>query len=1326
MSLRKKLSVLLLSCAMVCFSLTSVMLAAAASSGVRPGDFFTATGLTLTENVVGNTLKDSEEIVLFPNENKTGIQVSGDKGGTLKINKQLRGAFEIDFRVWSDTIGSGTAGVSQLSELSITLNDGENSFMVHLNAADTNITQVPAARVSINGGADRYAYQYLNEWNDLGYKINGYRCNSYGSPLFGTSFNNPEMTRFLPGTNKPIAESYSTKIGFDPETMEVYTYLYNYNTKATHKVVIWKLNETKSFSGPAPTEEVQTIASFGDAYSVTLSFDGVAEEKTGQMVIYSINGTSLATTDGEFGAAVPTIIGMPTIGMSLTAGDKFEIPAPQVYDLFNGETEFAGMVTAELDGSPATIEGLNNGAYQKGCYLVLESGKYTLTYTPKQGDLSGDSKSISFTVISAADYSDKGFSDLFGEGLTLSERSVKGTELQDSTGKVLFPNENKDGVKLTSSTGGEVAFVNRLAGTFEIDFRVWADTTMTSGEWGNFADTTAYNTREVAITINDGVNKFTIHITGGDAGKAIVPTAYVSYGDGSERYAMKYSDSTGAFENYRVNGYGTWLTGTSFVNRARGFGTWLTSEKILSTKIGFDPETMEVYAYAYKPGNMETQKYIIWKLNEKATSFAGVSDSDTAVANQPTLESFGSNYTVRISMTAQSGKNAQMVIYSVNGQSFKTNYAGQIYNDAAPVAAGSVKTELALLHEKYELPAYTFYDVLDGAISSFAVSMKGPDEKAVTLEDTGANNAWQAGCGFTPAAEGIYIVTYAAADAQGKTAQYSFTIAAGEPIPEFVSFPEYEKELVEADRFVLPVPTLKDILNGEYDFMGTVTAALDGEPVAIEGITEDEFAKGCYIVVQPGKYEITYTPSRDGYEGKEKVITITVCENTSISDVKYSDILQSDGVTMSEKSVNGTDLKDSAGAVLFPNEDKDGVMLTSSTGGEVAFVNRLAGTFEIDFRVWADTTMTSGEWGNFADTTAYNTREVAITINDGVNKFTIHITGGDAGKAIVPTAYVSYGDGSERYAMKYSDSTGAFENYRVNGYGTWLTGTSFVNRARGFGTWLTSEKILSTKIGFDPETMEVYAYAYKPGNMETQKYIIWKLNEKATSFAGVSDSDTAVANQPTLESFGSNYTVRISMTAQSGKNAQMVIYSVNGQKLQADHDGYIVNTAGPRSAKTPLVLPGETGKFYELPNVQYSDVLDGTLSAVPTVTGPDGKAVELEQDGKGFTPAAKGEYTVTYAIKDAQGIAADAMPITITVSDAATYPEPGEGDIPEGTEPPDVPGSEIKEPESQIPEDEPPAGGCSGSVYGWATGGSAVLLGAAVAFMCVLRKKKAN
>ncbi len=1321
MSLRKKLSVILLACAMVCFSLASVVFAAAAGSGVKVEDFFTATGLTLTENVAGNTLKDSGGTVLFANEDKTGIQVSGNKGGTLKIDKQLRGAFEIDFRVWSDTIGSGTTAVPQLSEFSIMLDDGENSFTVHLNAADTNVTHAPAARVSINGGADQYAYAYNND------AINSYRCNSYGTALLGTTMANQETIRFLPWNNGSYADSVSTRIGFDPSTMEVYTYFYNISTHESVKKTIWALDETKSFSGPAPTEEVRTLASFGDAYSVTLSFDGVAEGKTGQMVIYSVNGTSLATTDGEFGAAVPTIIGMPTIGTSLMAGDKFEIPAPQAYDLFNGEAEFAGTVTAELDGSPATIEGLNNGAYQKGCYLVLKSGKYTLTYTPKQGDLSGESKSVSFTVVSDADYSDKTLADLFGEGLTLSERSVKGTELQDGSGTVLFPNEDKDGVKLTSSTGGEFAFVNRLAGTFEIDFRVWADTTMKNDDgFKNFADVDGYNTREVAITISDGVNQFTIHVTGGDIGHAAFPAAYVSYGDGTDRYAMQYSDANGAFASYRVNGYGTWLIGSSFVNMARGFGAWLTPDKTISTRIGFDPETMEVYAYAYKPGNTETQKYVVWKLDEKATSFAGVDDPNAEVAKQPTIESFGSNYTVSISMTAQSGKTAQMVVYSVNGQSFKTNYAGQIYNDAAPIAAGSVVTELALLNEKYELPAYTFYDVLDGAISSFTVSVKGPDEKNVALEGAGANNAWQAGCGFTPTAEGSYTVTYTAADAQGKTAQYSYTVAAGEPIPEFVSFPEYEEELVEADRFVLPVPTLKDILNGEYDFMGTVTATLDGEPVAIEGITEDEFAKGCYIVVQPGKYEITYTPSRDGYEGEEKVITITVSENPSISDVKYTDILQADGVTMSEKSVSGTELKDSTGKVLFPNEDKDGVKLTSETGGEVAFVNRLAGTFEIDFRVWADTTMSNDDgFKNFADMSGYNAREVAITISDGVNEFTIHIAGGDIGHAAFPAAYVSYGNGADRYAMKYSDSTGAFENYRMNGYGTWLIGSSFVNMARN-GVWVTSDKTISTRIGFDPATMEVYAYAYKPGTETEQKYVIWKLNEKATSFAGIEDSDAAVANQPTIESFGSNYTVSISMTAQSGKTAQMVVYSVNGQKLQADHDGYIVNTAGPCAAQTPLVLPGETGKFYELPNVQYSDVLDGALSAVPTVMGPDGKAVELEQDGKGFTPAAKGEYTVTYAIKDAQGIAADAMTITITVSDAATYPEPGEGDIPEGTEPPDAPGSEIKEPESQIPEDEPPAGGCSGSVYGWAIGGSAVLLGAAVALICVLRKKKAN
>ena len=1319
MSLRKKLSVILLACAMICFSLASVVFAAAAGSGVKVEDFFTATGLTLTENVAGNTLKDSGGTVLFANEDKTGIQVSGNKGGTLKINKQLRGAFEIDFRVWSDT-----AGTSQLNELSITLHDDENSFTVHLNAADTNVTQVPAARVSINGGADRFAYQYLNSWNNTeGYILNGYRCNSYGAPLFGTSFNNPAQARFLPGVNQPIADSYSTKIGFDPATMEVYSYLYNYNTKAAHKVVIWKFDETKSFSGPAPTEEVQTIASFGDEYSVSLSFDDVADGKTGQMVIYSINGTGLATTDGEFGAAVPSIIGMPTIGTSLTAGDKFEIPAPQVYDLFNGETEFAGTVTAELDGSPATIEGLNNGAYQNGCYLVLKSGKYTLTYTPKQGDLSGESKSVSFTVISAADYSDKTFSDLFGEGLSLSERSVNGTELQDGSGTVLFPNEDKDGVKLTSAANGKVAFVNRFAGAFELDFRVWSDT-IGSGTAG------VSQLTELSITLDDGENLFTVHLNAADTNIAQVPAARVSVNGGADRYAYQYMSSWDNTEGYILNGYrcnsyGTPLYGTSFNNPEMTRYLPGVNQPIAesnSTKIGFDPATMEVYTYLYNYNTKATHRVVIWKLDE-TKSFSGPAPTEEV----RTIDSFGDTYTVTISFDAiAEGKTAQMVIYSVNGQSFKTNYAGQIYNDAAPIAAGSVETELALLNQKYELPAYTFYDVLDGAISSFTVSVKAPDEKDVTLDGAGANNVWQAGCGFTPTAEGTYTVTYTAADAQGKIAQYSFTIAAGEPIPEFVSFPEYEEELVEADRFVLPVPTLKDILNGEYDFMGTVTATLDGEPVAIEGITEDEFAKGCYIVVQPGEYEITYTPSRDGYEGEEEVITITVSENPSISDVKYTDILQADGVTMSEKSVSGTELKDSTGKVLFPNEDKDGVKLTSETGGEVAFVNRLAGTFEIDFRVWADTTMSNDDgFKNFADMSGYNAREVAITISDGVNEFTIHIAGGDIGHAAFPTAYVSYGNGTDRYAMKYSDSTGAFENYRMNGYGTWLIGSSFVNMARN-GVWVTSDKTISTRIGFDPATMEVYAYAYKPGTETEQKYVIWKLNEKATSFAGIEDSDAAVANQPTIESFGSNYTVSISMTAQSGKTAQMVIYSVNGQKLQADHDGYIVNTAGPCAAQTPLVLPGETGKFYELPNVQYSDVLDGALSAVPTVMGPDGKAVELEQDGKGFTPAAKGEYTVTYAIKDAQGIAADAMTITITVSDAATYPEPGEGDIPEGTEPPDAPGSEIKEPESQIPEDEPPAGGCSGSVYGWAIGGSAVLLGAAVALICVLRKKKTN
>ena len=177
------------------------------------------------------------------------------------------------------------------------------------------------------------------------------------------------------------------------------------------------------------------------------------------------------------------------------------------------------------------------------------------------------------------------------------------------------------------------------------------------------------------------------------------------------------------------------------------------------------------------------------------------------------------------------------------------------------------------------------------------------------------------------------------------------------------------------------------------------------------------------------------------------------------SGVKVEDFFTADGLTLTE-NVAGTSLKDGGGTALFPDEDKTGIQV-GGEGGTLTVNKSLFGAFEMDFRVWAETTMTSGEWGNFADTAAYNTREVAITLDDGNNKFTIHVRGGDAGRAIAPSAYVSYGDGTDLYAMKYSDTTGAFENYRLNGYGTWLTGTSFVNRARGFGTFLNPEQTVS-------------------------------------------------------------------------------------------------------------------------------------------------------------------------------------------------------------------------------------------------------------------------
>ena len=1335
MRLRKKFAMFLLAVTAACFMAASAVFAFAAGSGVKVEDFFTADGLTLTENVAGTSLKDGGGTVLFPDEDKTGIQVGGE-GGTLTVNKSLFGAFEMDFRVWAETtMTSGEWGnfadtaAYNTREVAITLDDGNNKFTIHVRGGDAGRAIAPSAYVSYGDGTDLYAMKY----SDTTGAFENYRLNGYGTWLTGTSFVN--RARGF-GTFLNPEQTVSNVVGFDPETMEVYAYANTANNASVQKYVIWKLDEkAASFAGvddsATAVANQPTIASFASTYTATISVTAQSG-KNAQMVIYSINGAELVTENGEFAAASPQILSVPSVEEGQTAGSRLVLPAPQLYDLFNGTYAFEGTVSAMRNGEPAQIEGLSDGSFAEGCYLVLESGDYTLTYTPVKNGLTGESTQISFTVTSDADYSDKTFGDILApEDVVLSERSVSGTELKDGGGTALFPSEEKGGVQLTSATGGTVRFTNRLTGAFEMDFRVWAETTMMSGEWGNFADTNAYNTREVAITLDDGNNKFTIHIRAGDEWKAIIPTAYVSYGDGTDLYAMKYSDTTGAFENYRLNGYGTWLTGTSFVNRARGYGTWLNPEQSVSNVVGFDPETLEVYAYANTADNSSVQKYVIWKLDEKATSFSGYpGDQEEAIANQPTISSFGSNYTVTVSLTAQSGKNAQMVIYSVNGQSLETNYAGQIYNTAGPVAESIVMADTVPVGGFAALPACTFTDILDGTVAGYTVAIQTEDGTDVALEKGGADGSYQDGCGFTPSAAGTYTVTYRAVDAQGRAGTCTFKVVAGEPVPEFVSFPDYENEITEGDLFILPVPTLKDTLNGEYAFTGTVTATLNGDAVHIDGLSGGAFAEGCYIIAREGTYVFTYTPERGGYTGEEQEITVTAAGNPDISEKKYGDLFAAEDVQLSARSVYGSQLKDGSGTALFSSEDKGGVQLTSATGGEVAFINNLAGTFEIDFRVWADTTMMSGEWGNFADTNAYNTREVAITLDDGNNKFTIHVRGGDAGRAIAPSAYVSYGDGTDLYAMKYSDTTGAFENYRLNGYGTWLTGTSFVNRARGFGTFLNPEQTVSNVIGFDPETLEVYAYANTADNSSVQKYVIWKLDEKATSFSGYpGDQEEAIANQPTISSFGSNYTVTVSLTAQSGKNAQMVIYSVNGQSLRTDADGNIVNTAGPVRAKSVLILPGEVGKFYTLPEAVYADVLDGAVAAeIVSVTGPDGEAVELGQDAGGFTPAAAGEYKITYAAKDAQGMKAGQLELVITVNDASSYPSPGEGEIPEGTEPPEDPSGEIEEQPSKLPDDGQPdpeeGGGCSGSAAGAGAMAAAAVLGAAAAVL--IRKKHKN
>ena len=195
--MRKKgiLAAFMTACLSACLGICTLNV----SASVTYADLFETQGLTVTENVSGATLKNAAEVILYPNEDKTGMGLTTATGtaGTVALKEKLTGAFEVDFRVWSQT--NGTADVESVVWK---FDDGTNSFTVNFIPANEWNNTVPGVTVSINDDTtDKFCYYYTTTWNTTGYNLNSYRCAGVSTPIYGSSFTNADTIRFLPGTN---------------------------------------------------------------------------------------------------------------------------------------------------------------------------------------------------------------------------------------------------------------------------------------------------------------------------------------------------------------------------------------------------------------------------------------------------------------------------------------------------------------------------------------------------------------------------------------------------------------------------------------------------------------------------------------------------------------------------------------------------------------------------------------------------------------------------------------------------------------------------------------------------------------------------------------------------------------------------------------------------------------------------------------------------------------------------------------------------------------------------------------------------------------------
>ena len=341
--------------------------------------------------------------------------------------------------------------------------------------------------------------------------------------------------------------------------------------------------------------------------------------------------------------------------------------------------------------------------------------------------------------------------------------------------------DDRTGLKLSSSvSGSRITVADEIRGLFELNFRVYSPTAFNAdgafyGENVNNYAITLKTLSFVFTDLSDSSASFRVGIEGTCKQNFATPQAYVEAGGirgGIYTHPENYSSTVASNPNAVSHDYSstamcgnttgangsdryTTLWRTSFSNVGyTGSQTWNNADTKLSAPdsnyIIFDPVSMRIYAKSSQDG----AEQLIWDLSQE------YNDGKKGVVLKP----FAS-YGVTLEFTEiVSGRNADVIVYSFNGQSL----SGTDYVNDSGASVFADFSEQAVLKEKYELPAPMCYDVLGDALTDISVSVAiGAESHAVYNAGGTEITTYSEGCYVIPNAAGEMVVTYTAKDAGG-------------------------------------------------------------------------------------------------------------------------------------------------------------------------------------------------------------------------------------------------------------------------------------------------------------------------------------------------------------------------------------------------------------------------------------------------------------------------------------------------------------------------------------------------------------------------------